>query len=195
MIDSPVHNLQYRERNRSLYRAIVEKESNAKFLSQKSAESACNARFDRNKKIYTFFETEEKGRTIAPLERHHHKSQVVVWLRRSYSRVRQWREWRMYQNQARGCFMDGNARKYALLLLLLGCGTAWEKLAGIGSPIEKGPRNSFHGMLIKDRTGQIETRAARYSLLPLLRLHCFADPRLLRRTSCKGSAAQRKSKN
>lgn len=49
--------------------------------------------------------------------------------------------------------MDGNARKYALLLLLLGCGTAWEKLAGIGSPIEKGPRNSFLGMLIKDRTG------------------------------------------
>ncbi|KYN13381.1 hypothetical protein ALC57_14394 [Trachymyrmex cornetzi] len=30
----------------------------------------------------------------------------------------------MYQNQARGCFMDGNARKYALLVLLLDYGTA-----------------------------------------------------------------------
>ncbi|TGZ55830.1 Uncharacterized protein DBV15_09350 [Temnothorax longispinosus] len=30
----------------------------------------------------------------------------------------------MYQNQARGCFMDGNARKYALLVLLLNYGTA-----------------------------------------------------------------------
>lgn len=28
-----------------------------------------------------------------------------------------------------------------------------EKLPGIGWPIEKGPRNSFYGMLIKDRTG------------------------------------------
>jgi len=38
----------------------------------------------------------------------------------------------MYQNQARGCFMDGNARKYALPLLRLDYGngrdsgeTAW----------------------------------------------------------------------
>lgn len=38
----------------------------------------------------------------------------------------------MYQNQARGCFMDGNARKYALLVLLLDYGTAEtrEKLPG-----------------------------------------------------------------
>lgn len=71
--------------------------------------------------------------------------------------------------------MDGNARKYALLLgspaslplsvparSLSPQPTAAgerrrygeemrEKLPGIGRPIEKGPRNSFYGMLIKDR--------------------------------------------
>lgn len=72
--------------------------------------------------------------------------------------------------------MDGNARKYALLLgspaslspslvpahSLSAQPTAAgerrrygeemrEKLPGIGRAIEKGPRNSFYGMLIKDR--------------------------------------------
>lgn len=109
------------------------------------------------------------------LAQHLHKS-PSVWLRRSYSRVRQCLARGMYQNQARGCFMDGNARKYALLVLLLRVWNAQDsrETAGIGQAIEKGVRNSFYGMLIKDRALEIDP--SEIGIQPrLARFHCFEN--------------------
>lgn len=72
--------------------------------------------------------------------------------------------------------MDGNARKYALLVLLLRVWNAQDlrETTGIGQAIEKGVRNCFYGMLIKDRASEIDPSEIG-TQLRLARFHCFEN--------------------
>lgn len=100
----------------------------------------------------------------------------------------------MYQNQAREVALwTGTLVNTHFCYSNSGCGTPGtprETACDRGRPIEKGPRNSFYGMLIKDRTGQID-RLPR-SRYRLVLTYCIP---LFRRSSSSGQRQDERNGN